>query len=249
MVCQSLADLLFPPVCCLCNEPVAEPGFCVPCLTRLTLSQTQMESACRRCGIPRPVAAGVDPNASPRCVHCRDKDYQFDEVIPLWSYQDSVCDAVVAAKFASRASLGDELGRRLAERVRMRLGKESPDDVTYIPSHFTRQIHRGGSGNQVIATRLARVLGSRCLSALRLTRRIAKQAWLDDQQRLENVRGAFSLKKSYALLRPQRIANQHILLVDDVLTTGATANEVARVLRENGARRVTLAVVARALRS
>ncbi len=84
---------------------------------------------------------------------------------------------------------------------------------------------------------------------MRTTRRIDKQAWLDDAQRLENVRDAFSLKNSYALLRSPRIANRHILVVDDVLTTGATANEVARVLRDDGARRVSLAVVARAVRS
>jgi predicted amidophosphoribosyltransferase len=85
---------------------------------------------------------------------------------------------------------------------------------------------------------------------LRTRRRIAKQAWLDDRSRVENVRDAFSLKKSYALFRSPEIAGRHILVIDDVLTTGATANEVARVLRDGGgAQRVSLAVVARAVRS
>ena len=80
-----------------------------------------------------------------------------------------------------------------------------------------------------------------------MTRRIEKQAWLDNEQRRRNVRGAFRLKKSYAFAKTA--VNQHILVIDDVLTTGATANEVTRVLMDAGARKITLGIVARAIRS
>ncbi len=182
-------------------------------------------------------------------MHCRDRKFIFDAVITMWSYQDRVCEAIVAAKYAHQSPLADALGRRLAQRNADRFAAQRPDLVTYVPSHLTRQISRGGNGNQTIAGAVAREIGRPCHTLLKMVRRIAKQAWLDDRQRLENVRGAFSLKKSYAFPRPPEISNRHILLVDDVLTTGATANEVARVLREGGAQRVTLAVVARALRS
>lgn len=194
-----------------------------------------------------------DPNSSTQrlepCVHCRGSDFRFEGVATLWSYQDRVCEAVVAAKYAHQAPLGDALGRRLGSRVAAVLGADPPDFVTLVPSHLTRQFSRGGNGNLAIATAVARSIGRPCRLLLRTTRRIAKQAWLHDVQRRENVRDAFSLKNSYALFRSPRIANRHILVVDDVLTTGATANEIARVLRENGARRVSLAVVARAVRS
>ena len=127
--------------------------------------------------------------------------------------------------------------------------EDLPDLVTFVPSHVTRQFTRGGNGNFAIASAVARTIGRPCRSVLRTTRRIAKQAWLDDAQRRENVRDAFLLKKGYALFRSPRIAGRHVLVVDDVLTTGATANEVAQVLRDSGARRVSLAVVARAVRS
>jgi predicted amidophosphoribosyltransferase len=170
-------------------------------------------------------------------------------VATLWSYQDRVCEAVVAAKYAYQTPLGDALGRRLGSRVEAIFEGDLPDLVTFVPSHATRQLTRGGNGNLAIANAVASSVGRRCRLLMRTTRRIAKQAWLDDAQRLENVRDAFSLKKSYALSRSPGIADRHILVVDDVLTTAATANEVARVLRDGGARRVSLAVVARAVRS
>jgi predicted amidophosphoribosyltransferase len=170
-------------------------------------------------------------------------------VATLWAYQDRVCEAVVAAKYAHQSPLGDALGRRLGCRIEPVFAGDSPDFVTYVPSHITRQFSRGGNGIQVIARAVAKAIGRPCHLPLKTTRRIAKQAWLDDVQRIENVRGAFSLKKSYAFSRSPRIADRHILVVDDVLTTGATANEVARVFRSGGARRVSLAVVARAVRS
>jgi ComF family protein len=182
-------------------------------------------------------------------VHCRDLKFVFDGVIPLWSYQDDVCDAVVAAKYAHRSPLADALGRRLGRRIADVLAADRPEVVTYVPSHLTRQFTRGGNSAEAIARAVSRQIRCPCRPLLRMTRRIAKQAWLDDAQRQTNVRGAFSRKKSYAFSGPPAAGNGHVLLVDDVLTTGATANEVARVLRDGGAKRVTLAVVARTLRT
>lgn len=259
-----------PPVCRLCSQPVGQGwDFCTSCHAELTHSEVMMRHACRKCGFPQPrhvMSAG--PRAStvfadaisegnetgsaseliPGCVVCRRLKFEFDGVVPLWVYRERVRDAVVAAKFAHRSPLGDALGRRLGGRVKESLTGDLPQLVTFVPSHLSRQIGRGGIGTQVIAQSVARELGIPCRSLLKATRRIAKQAWLDDRARRENVRGAFTQKKGYALARPPEIANQHILLVDDVLTTGATANEVARVLSDANARGVTLAVVARAIR-
>jgi predicted amidophosphoribosyltransferase len=260
----AVLDLVLPPTCPLCNQPVARAAdFCSACELSLTLTEGRMRSACLRCGVPRPPLAGHPPTdpadrddsnesrgtAADRCVHCRDWEFQFDAVAPLWAYQDRVCDAIVAAKYARQSPLGDALGRRLGERAKALFSADLPDWVTFVPSHFSRQMARGGNGNQAIAVAVAGVVGRDARPLLRTTRRIKKQAWLDDEDRIKNVRGAFSLKKSYALLRPPELADRHILVVDDVLTTGATANEVARVLGVGGVRRVSLAVVARAIRS
>jgi predicted amidophosphoribosyltransferase len=262
---EAILELVLPPACRLCNGPIAaNHEFCRSCELSLTLSEPMMRAACERCGIPKPemgdhslekgFARNADsapwtPDRLPKCVHCRNMKICFDGVATLWAYQDRVCEAVVAAKYAHHSPLGYALGRRLGDRVKEVFREDYPDWVTYVPSHVTRQLARGGNGNQVIAAAVAKVIRRPCRLLLRTTRRIDKQAWLEDAQRIENVRDAFSVRKSYAFPRSPEIANRHILVVDDVLTTGATANEVAGVLRSGGARRVSLAVVARAVRS
>ncbi len=264
---HAVLDLVLPPTCRLCNRPVAsEQDFCGPCQRSLTLSGPMMQAGCFRCGRPRPAVGKpkIQPEINPDqqtsetepCVQCKRETLFFQGVIPLWSYQDRVCEAIVAAKYGHQSSLAAALGRRLGERIvtvtTNRAEACSPDLVSYVPSHFTRQFQRGGNGNQTIAEAVCQYLRDknhalRCRSLMKMTRRIKKQAWLDNAQRRENVRGAFAVKRSYVFAKT--LVNRHILLVDDVLTTGATANEITQVLLAGGARRVTLAVVARAIRS
>ena len=198
---------------------------------------------------------GKHPNQSfwappAKCLHCHNQNFTFKTILPLWLYRDRVRAAVLAAKHAHQTALGATLGRRLGTRVMEVQGKSCEFDlVTFVPSHFTRQFARGGNGNQVIAEEVGRTLGVECRKPLKITRRIRKQAWLGDQARIGNVSGAFSLKKSYAWGRTSRLTEKRILLIDDVMTTGATANEISRVLLAAGAHDVCLAVVARAIRS
>jgi len=185
-----------------------------------------------------------------KCLHCHNQNFKFKTILPLWLYRGRVREAVLAAKNAHQTALGATLGRRLGTRVREVQGRSCEFDlVTFVPSHFTRQFSRGGNGNQVIAKEVGRTLGVTCQTPLKITRRISKQAWLGDQARIGNVSGAFSLKKSYAWGRSFELTGKRILLIDDVMTTGATANEISRVLLAAGARGVCLAVVARAIRS
>ena len=216
-----------------------------------------MRGACPGCGMPRfqrlpadtPIPC-LDAEADGQTCHqCRNNDHQYDRVVALWAYQDRVCDAVVAAKFPKHAALGDAMGRRLGAVVLEGFADGIPEVVTYVPSHLTRRVSRGGNGTAVIAAAVAQSIGRPCRALLRTTRAIAKQAWLDDNERRENVHDAFSVKRSYAFPRTPEPPNRHVLVIDDVLTTGATANEVARVLHGSGVRRVSLAVVARAIRS
>ena len=199
---------------------------------------------------PNFVKPETDIGSSGKCSHCYNQKFEFEAVFPLWLYQDRVREAVLAAKHAHHTALAATLGRRLGARVlEMQELPYEFDLVTYVPSHFTRQFARGGNGNQVIAEEVGKTLGIPCRQPLKITRRISKQAWLGDQARNRNVSGAFCFKKSYAWGRLKQLKTYRILVVDDVMTTGATANEVSRVLLASGARGVCLAVVARALRS
>ena len=286
------AELLWPPVCRWCGEPVgSRQDFCQSCSAFLAVSEPQMSVACVRCGMPPgPIVVGVSSTptessspegdsqeadaqeagtqeagtqeADPRkaqqadvqerlpCAACASLRFEFDAVLPLWAYQGRVCDVIVAAKQASRASLADAIGRRLGRRVRgLASATPSPDVVTYVPSHVTRQVMRGGIGVEPLAQAVAAALGVPCRPVLAVTRRISKQAWLDDASRLANVRDAFALKRGYDSDKHRGIKGRHIVVVDDVLTTGATANEITRVLRAGGVGRVTFAIAARAIRA
>ncbi len=199
---------------------------------------------------PKIFQAAPDSGSPAKCPHCHNQKFRFEAIFPLWLYQDRVREVVLAAKHAHHTALSATLGRRLGARILELQGLPSKFDlVTYVPSHFTRQFARGGNGNQVIAEEVGKTLGVPCRQPLKITRRISKQAWLGDQARNRNVSGAFCVKKSYAWGRLTGLKAKRILVVDDVMTTGATANEVSRVLLASGAQGVCLAVVARALRS
>ncbi|TWT82902.1 DNA utilization protein GntX [Planctomycetes bacterium CA13] len=260
---ESVLDLAFPPSCALCNRLVS-PGvdFCQDCRVSLVSSEFQMRHCCLRCGFPlgRPVinenensAGPIAPtgNATPSsgCPQCKEKTFQFDGVIPMWTYHGLVCDAVVASKYVHLSPLAAALGNRLGRCVANRLGEDLPDVVTFVPSYFTRQLSRGGIGTATLARSVGESLGVPVRPLLQATRKIKKQAWLDDDSRLHNVRDAFKIKRSYAFGRSPNLLDRHILVVDDVYTTGATVNEIAGVLRGGGAFRVSVAVVARAVRA
>ena len=258
----ALTDLVFPPSCRLCLQPICpEDDFCQKCERALTVSEAMMRSACPRCGVPAPQKPENQKKMNLHtqswsarselrpCIYCRNKAIRFQGVVTLWAYNERVCDAVIAAKYAHQTALSDALGRRLGHRAESFFSvEEQPEVVTFVPSHFTRQFTRGGNSNGILASAVARILGCQCRLYTKTARRVRKQAWLDDVERINNVRGAFSRKKSYDWSRSRQIRGKHVLVVDDVLTTGATANEISRILLSGGARRVSLAVVARALR-
>lgn len=229
--------------------------FCRACETSLAQTGPLLENACARCGWPRGVSRGVATVGEllpcPRCAR-RKSQHPFSRITPLYRYQDTVTAAVVAAKYPRNSAITRELARRLATRCRTRWPElsrrplSSTPIVTSVPSPVMRQARRGGSGTRLLAQHFAAESALPYQSLLRTTRNIAKQAWLDDDSRRDNVSGAFALRQ-FQLRRPV-LAGREVILVDDVMTTGATADEVAGVLLDAGAVRVSVAVVALAMR-
>jgi ComF family protein len=193
----------------------------------------------------------------PRC-QTRQSPHLFQRITPLYRYHDAARDAVVAAKYPRNSAVSRELALRLADRLRNRWsdlldaperkdgqnGSASLPLVTSVPAPWLRQLRRGGSGTRLLAQYTARELGLSYANLLQTTRQIRKQALLQDDQRQENVRGAFRIRRPWL----KKLQGREILLVDDVMTTGATADELAGVLMAAGATRVSLAVVALAMR-
>jgi ComF family protein len=152
-----------------------------------------------------------------------------------------VGDAVLKLKHHDGEGLAELLGKLWVGRDEQRFRSFGVDVVVPVPLHWFRRWRRGHNQSAAIARGLASCLQIPCFpSWLRRLRNTPAQTTQSPAGRRENVRGAFRAR------RRARLKGKSVLLVDDVMTTGATANEAARALRAAGATRVTVAVLARA---
>ncbi len=257
-VAATAIDVLLPPACPLCGDflsgihsadsqvpSVFSTGvmFCARCSAALQNWPKRL-AACPRCALPGPA---LDVNIA--CGRCKSWTFHFDRAMAAGVYQGAMAEAVIASKSPRNFALASQLGRWLALQTQPFDLQPSPDLVTWVPAHIFRKMQRKGTpGVELMAHQVAKKMKVPALALLRTVRYARKQAMLDDKSRLLNVRGAFALKKSYAWRGLPNLRDRHILLVDDVLTTGATASEIAKVLKQAGASQVTLAVLARAVR-
>jgi ComF family protein len=215
-------DHLFGATCPLCAAPGA--AICTPCLDSLPFNR----HACSRCALPLPAEATV-------CADCLRRPPRFDAVTAPWIYADPMDDLIARLKYRGQLFVGRLLADVLAGFVGQR--DAFPQLLVPIPASAGRLRSRGF--NQ--ATELALRLGSRCgipvaPNLLRRNDSDHTQRGLGRRARRGNVRGAFECRQA---------PPAHVALVDDVMTTGATADEASSVLRQAGATRIEVWVVAR----
>ena len=174
------------------------------------------------------------------CGSCRRRRPGFDYARSAARYEDVLREALHAFKFQGRRALAAPLGDLLAEAVVGRLPGGGPQLLLPVPLHPRRARERGFNQASLLARRVGRAWGCPVADGV-LARTVPtpSQTELDARARRANVRGAFRLR------RPERIVGRHVVLVDDILTTGATLSECARCLREGGAARVGALTVAR----
>lgn len=234
---QALADSLSPPVCAFCRAdtgPLAVGRLCRPCVAELTVQQGEM---CRRCG------ADVPPSrlGQEGCPSCARQRFAFQKVVALGEYEGALREAVLRTKRGGAFPLSLGLAELLVQRRIAALRDPVPDVVVPVPMYWTRRIDRGHSTPEIVAEVLAAGLGiPTWRRGLVVCRNLRKQSQLSTADRRRNVRGAFRVRRGY------RFQGRHVLLVDDVLTSGATCDELSRVLRQAGAAGVQVAVLARA---
>lgn len=196
------------------------------------------EFYCRLCRTPFANAFPLD--ASNVCAACRAGLRGFDAAYCLASYEGPFRQLIHLFKYGRLQPLRHPLSRMLAAA----LPRDARfDAVTSVPLHWRRRYHRGFNQSELLARGIAQIWGAPYRPMLRRVRPTASQAALTNARRRTNIAGAFRLRRS--LLGGVPVAGHHVLLVDDVMTTGATARACAAVLRRAGARSVTLLTLAR----
>ncbi len=193
----------------------------------------RQESCCQRCAMPVPSV--VDRSA---CIRCRDQGWRFERVIALGPYRGRLREAIILMKKPTFEALAGAAGRVLGERLQA--AQVDPDLIMPVPNHWSRRLAHRTSSAETLATAIARVLHKpMALGAVRRVKRTRKQGMLAWSNRPGNVHRAFVAR------RPKSLDGKHILIVDDVFTSGATAAELTRCVLKAGANKVTIAVAAR----
>jgi len=221
----ALLDLVFPPSCAACREPLSssrDEPFCPVC----SAAVDEPAPGCARCGLPGPDAI---------CGACLADPPAFDRVQAGGPFGGPLADAVRELKYRDRPALARPLGRWLACRVAL------PRDgaVLAVPLARGRRVARGYDQAALLAARLSREARLPLLrGALLRVRETPPQVGRTRAERARNVAGAFAASPL--------VNGRSLVLVDDVVTTGATADACARALKEAGALRVEVVALGRA---
>lgn len=240
---RGLLDLVFAPMCLGCGSPITpaapERSVCSVCWSRL---RPLPHPRCLRCGSPEPAGIALQPG--PRCSLCATLPPSLRAVRSAFVHQDPARELVHALKFGGWHGLAAPMGERMAM---VEFPLEVEEEVRYllpVPLSRVRMRERGYNQAALLGRAVAAARGWNCLDgALERVRATERQATLHPSERRANVAGAFRLAGGVA----RTVQGEHVLLVDDVWTTGATALACGDALLEAGARCFSVLTFARAL--
>jgi ComF family protein len=232
---QSAVSLLYPPLCTICGRSIrAGEYLCDQCETKAVRIVAPF---CEKCSEPFDGAiTGVFT-----CANCAHRRIYFDAAVAAYRGRGIVREVIHEFKYGRRIHLRHLVARWLRSALDdERLLGRCFDVIIPVPLHPTRQRERGFNQATLLAELLSAQTSIRCKPLLERTRYTTTQTALDRSERMENLHNAFRLRKN------ADVRGLRVLLVDDVLTTGSTLNECARVLKRAGAFSVHAATAARA---
>jgi ComF family protein len=237
---RALFSLLFPDDCRICERPLREISripVCRKCLGEP--APLHAEFFCRSCRAP--FQNGFPLDSEGRCGLCRSGLRGFDAAYCFGAYEGTLRELIHLYKYGGVRTLADPLSRLLESAL---AEDEQWDLITCVPLHWRRRWKRRFNQSELLARRLARRRGIPFAALLRRVRATPSQAGLSSAKRRDNVGSAFACRLQPA--RREQLAGKRVLLIDDVMTTGATAAACARTLKKAGAGYVGVLTVARA---
>jgi ComF family protein len=233
---KAVLDLLFPPLCIGCRAAVADAGFCATCWSKLSFLDGP---ACACCGLPFPVAL----EGENLCAVCLARPPAFDQARAILAYDEHSRGAILALKHADRLELVPGFARWLARTGETLIAQS--DVIVPVPLHRARLWQRRYNQSAELARKLARGW-EREFDPFALVRSRAtpsQGAMTSAKARRRNVLSAFKVPD------PGRVKGKTVLLLDDVLTTGATAEACARALKRASAAKVNVLALARVVKA
>lgn len=233
LVAGKLFDNIRGNQCLLCLQPARTRCLCPACLADLPWQ----DHACKVCALPLP-AQQPEHSDTAMCAECRLNPPPWQQAQAVFHYQFPIDRLIAAFKYQHQLALTDLFADLMAARI---APDALPTVIVPVPLHPHRLRERGYDQTLLLARALARLTGVACnASALYRLRDTPMQKTLDRDARRDNLVGAFGC-------HGQALASQRILLIDDVLTTGATLSVLSEALLSAGAESVHALVIARTL--
>lgn len=232
---RAIASLLYPPACTICFASVAAGEYlCAECDAKITHI---VPPFCAKCSEP---FAGAISSAF-TCANCAHRTLHFDAAVAAYRSRGIVRHVILDFKYGRQIHLRHPVARWLVAALDDdRLRGRHFNIIIPVPLHPARERQRGFNQAGLLAELLSAHVSIQARPALERIRYTTTQTAFDRAERMENLHGAFRLRKN------ADVRDLHVLLIDDVLTTGSTLSECARVLKEAGARSVHAATAARA---
>jgi ComF family protein len=230
---DAFLDFVLPPHCIICSKhlPPEENIVCDVCWDNLTILPSSFCPNCKTFLEEGRLSCRICPEKTAPCA-----------VRSIGVFDAYYQKLIHGFKYQQKLSLGKRLGRSLGERLLKDKIIERFDYLIPVPLHFARKRERGFNQSEILAQELSEVTDLPVLKkVLKRIKNTKDQTKLTPEERIENVKGAFTL------IDPEKIEGKRIILIDDVITTGATLSECASVLKEAGAERVMGATIAVAL--
>ncbi|MBQ4109327.1 MAG: ComF family protein [Clostridia bacterium] len=232
-----IINILFPHNCIFCDRKLSFFGneYCCDKCREKIFKTKENESKCLICG--RKIG-GYGNNKV--CTNCAKNNIHFDASYPCFEYSEGVRNLIHKFKFRKQMFLNKYVSDYMIEAMD-RAGVPEYDFLVYPPVNLSTFFERGYNQTRLVAVRIGKHYKKKVLKgAIVKTRQNPKQSLMTKGMRFINVKGVFKVKRKFRKL----IKGKNILIVDDVMTTGATASEIAGELKKNGALSVYVAVFA-----
>lgn len=234
-VLSAITDFVIPRTCFLCGETSPAQGnsaLCLGCDEDLP----RLLNGCRQCGLP--LSDGTLPGDQRLCGQCLQREPRYDRCFAPFLYQAPISNLILQFKNQSGMSQGRILCSLFLNSLSQANFPEKPDIIIPTPLHWRRQLFRGFNQAAFIAAKIALELQLPLVHAIKRSKFTPKQQNLNRKERIRNYRQVFTCDKKI-------VWGKTVALIDDVVTTGATAEAMSDSLKKAGAKRVLVWAIAR----